>query len=232
MLRILTLALIVVATPALADERSWMISGFERIRVEGPFAVRVTTGPGASPKARASGDARALDRVTVRVDGRTLIITRNINGQGATRASEGAPAIEVSVPVLRAAYVNGAATLDVNAMTGARIDLAVSGPGAIRVTRIDGDRLAATLIGNGSLTLAGKALQARFQSNGAGTIDASRLVAGALTVSAQGPGEGRYAARNTADISASGQGAISVVGNPACTVLGTAPVVCGPDKRE
>lgn len=229
MFRLVPLALLMFAVPVAADERSWMISGFDRVRVDAPVSVRITTG--GSPKARVQGDRRAVERITVRVDGRTLVVTRDLNAPAAEAGAALDP-VEISVPALRGAAVVGAGSLEVDAMRGARVDLSVAGAGSIRVGNVDADRLSATIVGNGSLTIAGNVLDARFRSNGSGAIDASKLSAAALFVAAQGPGEGSYTARNTADITASGNGAITVAGSPSCTVRGSAPVTCGRDQSR
>lgn len=235
MLRFMPLALILCAVPAHAEERNWMVSGFDRIRVEGAFTVHVTTGPQASPKARTRGDARAIERVQVRVEARTLVVSADINAarpDAARRAQVAPPPIEIGVPILRGLSVTGDAAVDVDRMTGARVDLSVSGPGTLDVAKIDADKVTAMLVGNGAITISGgRVLAGRFQSSGAGTIDAAGLSVADLTVIAQGGGEGSYTARNTADIFASGQGAIDVAGTPACTIRGTAPVTCGTGVR-
>lgn len=218
------LAAAALVSPAQADERTWMISGFDRIRVDAPVRVKVTTG--ASPKARVSGDRRAVERIAVRVDGRTLIVTRDVNAPPAAGNAPLDP-VEVTVPALVGAAVVGAGSLEVDRMRGARVDLSLGGGGSLSVARVDADRLVATLIGNGSLAAAGAVLDARFQSNGAGSIDAEKLLARDLFVSAQGAGSGRYAARDTAEVIASGNGPVTVAGSPTCTVRASAPVTCG-----
>jgi len=226
------IALVLAGMPvaAHADERSYMLTDFDRIRVEGPFTVRVTTGPGA--RGRAVGEQRALDEVNVRVLNRTLVVTRGVNGWGGfPRDAKTVPTIDVSVPMLRSAAVFGDGALTVDRMAGQRIELAVSGAGALSVGAIAADRVDGMLIGSGTMTIAGRALDARFRSSGSGALDASALSAGALTVVAQGSGAARFAARETAKVTATGQGSVRVAGTPACTVSGTAHVECGAPSR-
>ncbi|MGK6319181.1 head GIN domain-containing protein [Sphingomonas sp. DT-204] len=226
MIRFAPLVLVLLAAPAAADERSFMLSGFERVRVEGPFEVEVTTGRSAA--ARAEGDRRALDAVRVEVEGSTLVVAPNVNGwggyPGATRAM---PKVTVTVPMLRAAAVAGGGRLSVTSMSGQRVALSLTGAGTIRVGEIDTDQLSASLIGTGALAVAGRAHDARFQTSGAGTIDAEGLSAGTLTVAAQSAGDSSFTARNTATIAALGNGTVRVSGPATCTVSGAAPVLCG-----
>ncbi|MES2337875.1 MAG: DUF2807 domain-containing protein [Pseudomonadota bacterium] len=224
--RLLPLLLLLTPAAAQAEERRYMLSGFDRVRVEGPFEVTVTAG--GSPNAVASGDARAIDTVNVRVQGTTLIVSAGVNGWGGyPGAAKAPPRVIVTVPALRSAAVIGGGRLTIDRMRGQRIDLTLTGSGRLAVGDAQADRIDATLIGTGQVTVAGKALQGRFQSNGAGAIDAGGMDVADLRVTWQSAGDGRFAARNTADVQAAGQGAITVAGAPACTVSGGGPVVCG-----
>ena len=68
--------LLLTAASAPDDARRYMVTGFDRIRVNGPFAVEVVPG---SPTASAEGDPLTLDRLSVRVEGSTM---REEPGQG------------------------------------------------------------------------------------------------------------------------------------------------------
>src|SRR3546814_19992325 len=71
-------AALVLAGQAHAAGRSFSVTGFDKLRVEGPYTVDVRTGAGSST--RASGDLRALDRLSVTVQGRTLIVRPDRSG--------------------------------------------------------------------------------------------------------------------------------------------------------
>ena len=223
--RLALLLPLLIAGPAQADERRYMLSGFERVRIEGPFIVTVTPG---SAGARTTGEPRSLDTVTVRVDGTTLVIAPSVNAWGGyPGAARTVPAVVVTAPSLRAVAVIGGAKVSVARLDGQRVNVSLSGSRTLDGGRIAADRVIATVIGNGAMTLAGRALYGRFQTNGAGTIDAGKLEVGALSVNAQSAGDSTFAARDTADVVALGQGRVTVLGSPACKVAGTAPVVCG-----
>lgn len=225
----LVLPLAAVAAPAPAEERRYMLSGFDRIRVDGPFEVVVTAG--ASSGAVAVGDARALETVNVRVQGTTLIVSPNVSAWGGyPGAVRSRPRVAVRVPALRSAAVIGGGQVTIDRMRGQRVDLTLTGAGTLAVGDAQADRVDATLIGTGSVTIAGRALQGRFQSNGAGTIDAGGFEVADLTVTWQSAGDGRFAARNTAQVNAAGSGSVRVAGTPACTVRGYGPVVCGAQR--
>ncbi|RYE03607.1 MAG: DUF2807 domain-containing protein [Sphingomonadales bacterium] len=216
--------LVALLAGAPAEDKNFMVTGFDRVRIEGPFQVELRAG---SPGAVASGDPRAIAHVAVRVEGSTLIINGGTSGWK-LRAVEapGSARIIVSTPVLRGLAVSGGAMVRVAEMRGARVDLGLTGGGAIEVTAMRADDLGVTLIGDGTITLAGSAVQARLRSYGKGSIEASGLTAGDATLSAQSSGSLSIAVRYTASINATGTGTVTVLGSPRCRVTGPGPVAC------
>lgn len=222
------LLLSLTAAAPQASERRVMLSGFDRIRVDGPFEVHVSTG---SAKAVISGDRRAIDRIDVHQEGRTLIVSPGLNGWGGWPGDKAAPArIEVSVPSLRGASVVGSGRLAIDRIEGADAQLMLTGAGTLAVRAVDVDRLSATLTGTGTMAVQGRANKARFSANGAGGFDAGGLVADDLTVRAESAGISRFAARYTAYVTNLGLGEVTVSGNPACNTQGPGPIRCGKGK--
>lgn len=227
--RILLLALIAL-TPAAASaaERQLTVTSFDRIVVEGPFDVTVTTGRGSS--ARASGDPRAIEGIAVRVNGRTLTVRPSASTWGGwPGAAPGVVRIAVSTPELLSARLSGSGRLAVDRMKGGTIDVALSGDGALDVGAIDSDRLTAALLGAGALTIAGRSAQAVMVLQGPGRLDATRLAVDDLSLTSSGTGAATAAARRSAKVTANGTGNIAIEGSPACTVRarGAGVVRCG-----
>lgn len=224
----LALALLALPLPARAATRNFIITSFDHIRVNGPFAVTVTTGK--PPSASAQGSLDALDGVTLEVDDDTLVVSM---GAGNWSSDSGKmvtpPAITVSTDRLDRATINSGATLAIDAMKGQQVMLTLNGTGALSVGSVAADQFAATIIGTGKMTLAGKAAKARFMVSGPGSIDARQLIVGDLTARSDGPGELDLAARYTADVTSTGLGLIDVAGTPSCTVRAVAggPIRCG-----
>ncbi|WP_375271911.1 GIN domain-containing protein [Sphingomonas sp.] len=227
------LFLLAAATPAHAAERVWNIASFDRVRVDGPFEVRIATG--ASPRARASAaDPALLDRLRLNVEGGTLSLrldrgTDDYARSGATRGADGPPVFTLSTVALKGVTLLSGARVTVPRMSGARLDLGVTGTGSLSVDEASAEQVNATVIGSGSIRLAGRAGKARLVTNGPGTIDADALSAGELFVSLDGSGETRAAARYSAEIASTGMGRVTVSGTPKCTVRAAAggPVSCG-----
>ncbi|MEO9131581.1 MAG: head GIN domain-containing protein [Sphingomonas sp.] len=226
----LAFALFVASAPALAAERTYSIGSFDRIRVEGPFDVRLMTN--ASPGASAEGDPKATQELDIRVEGTTLIIRAGLSGWGEQprAGATGAPVISVSTGMIRRVTVIGGGRLTIaGPLRGQRIDLSLTGSGSLAVSGIEADQLFVTLLGSGDIALAGKAAKVNLNTSGPGTIAAARLTASDLILRLDGNGETHATALYTADVTTTGIGAATVYGKPACTVKAVAggPVSCG-----
>ena len=229
--------LLLLSSPAFAQpstaSRTESVGSFDRVRVEGPFEVRVTIG---SPRATITGDPRATQAVAVRVDGTTLSVRKGAGGWGEQPRGEqgrgaGPIVVTLSTPGLTSASVAAGGRLTIAKMRGMRVDVTVSGNGSLSVAAADTDQLNATLIGTGKMTHAGRAARARLVTSGPGAIDASGLAVNDLTVHLDGVGETKAAARYTAQVTNSGLGTVTVTGAAKCRVDAAAggPVVCGKD---
>lgn len=226
------LAAALLSSAAPAAERGYSVTDFERIRVDGPYKVTLTTG--RSPGARAYGSQAAIEGVSVELQGRTLIVKRNSQtwgGYPGTSVGGAAGPVEIRLTgyALRSATLNGAGSLTIDALKGQSIDLLVAGSGLLKVGRIDTDRLTVSVAGNGRAEVGGKAAIAQFAVRGTGAIDGSALVAKDAKIAADGPGDIKIAATATASVVSSGAGNIAVTGRPACTVkaTGSGTVACG-----
>ncbi|MGA1798345.1 DUF2807 domain-containing protein [Sphingomonas sp. 4RDLI-65] len=237
-MRYLFAPLLLLSLPAVsqasAQSRTVSVGSFDRIRVEGPFEVRVTIG---SPRATITrgGGARGEDGVAVRVDGTTLSVRKGTGGwgeqprAGATGSGSGPIVVTLSTPGLTSASVSAGGRMTIARMRGMRVDVTVSGNGSLALAAADTDQLNATLIGTGEMTLAGRAARARLITSGPGMIDASALAVNDLTVHLDGVGETKAAARYTAQVTNGGLGTVTIIGPAKCRVDAAAggPVVCG-----
>ncbi len=214
--------------PALAEERTVMVTGFDAVRVEGPFAVEVTTG--GSAKATIRGDRRAIDSVDVRVAYRTLVVRVNPSAWGGWPGETAdRPAIVLATPRVESAVLTGSGRIGIDRMEGQEVTLSLTGSGAIAVGEVEADELRATLIGTGTMAVAGDVARARFTSNGAGSVDAGDLRVDDLAVDAESSGDSMFFAHRTARVTATGLGVVRVAGNGACIVDGPGTVRCGTD---
>lgn len=166
MIRLLALLALLLSAPALATQRTYSVGSFDRVRVEGPFEVRIRTGipPGAS----AQGDRKLIEQLDIAVNGTTLVVRLGHEGWGETPSDAPAtpPVVMLSTPRLTAIIINAGGRVTAAPLSAQRIDLSVTGAGSITASGVKADELRATVIGTGTLTLAGTAQRARLTANG------------------------------------------------------------------
>lgn len=209
-----------LAAPAAAADRNFSVTGFDRVRVDGPFHVRVTTG--VSPFARASGKPAALDGVSIEVQGQTLVVRRNPSSWSSYPGESPGPVeIAVGTHELDTAWVNGAGGLDIDKAKGQSFDLSIQGSGTATIARLDVDRLRVGLSGSGSARLGGRAAEVTAIVRGTSTLDAASLTAKDAKVGAEGNALVKLDATGTAKIDSLGTATVEITGGPACTVKAT-----------
>ena len=224
-------AALLLSGAATAAEKRYGLTSFETIEVGTDVDVEVVSR--APVGAVATGSADALDRLTLETrDGRLVIGEKKYAGDENRRAPPGPVTIRVNAANLRAATLAGAGSLRIDRLKGARVTIGLRGPGRVSVDAIDADRLSVAMIGNGTMTLAGKAKQGQMTLSGAGVVDAGKLAVDDLVSDSEGAGDHILNAVKTAAVTTRGVGKTVVLGRPACTVrnLGSGTVSCGPGK--
>lgn len=217
---------IAAAAPADAATRNFGVSGFDRVRVDGPFKVRLVTG--VAPFAIASGSGTALDAVTIDVQGSTLVVRNNRSSWGGYPGEAKGP-VEISIGTheLNAAWVNGSGSLAIDRIRGLSFDLSVEGAGSASVGSVAVDQLKISIAGTGTASLAGVAPKLTAIVRGISTLDAAALVARDATIGAQGPATVKVTVTGTAKVDAQGAAVVDLAGRPACTVkaVGSATIL-------
>ena len=230
--RLPILALIALASlPAVAaspaTKRTYSVTSFDRVRVDGPYQVSLKTN--VSPFARASGSAAAIDGLSVQVQGRTLVVRQNNSSGwgGYPGEGHGPVTIEVGTHELSSAYLNGAGSLDINNVRGMSFSVDINGAGMAKIGQADVDQLRIGVTGAGTAKLAGRAKKLTALVRGSSSFDAEGLLSNDAVIGAEGPSLVRTAVSNSAKINASGLAAVTLTGDPACTVKaqGSANVV-------
>ena len=216
-----------LAAPAAAAERSYPVTDFDRIQVEGPFAVTLATGQ--SSHVRATGSADALDRVSVEVEGGLLRIRSSPSAWSSAGQSQGPIRIEASTRDLAKATLLGSGNLVIDKARGLRIDLAVGGSGMLSVGAVDADNLVVDLLGSGEIKVGGHAKQLHVTAKGSGNVIGAGLTAEDVQLAADTGGNVTIGSARSARIVATGPGDVTVGGTPACTVdnKGAGRVRCG-----
>ena len=207
----------VLAAPAAGATRNYGVSGFDRIEVDGPYKVTLTTG--VAPFARATGSQNAIDRMVVKVEGRTLRVRSNRSAWGGYPGAVTGP-VELAIGThdLSSAGLNGSGTLAINRVKGLEFALSVQGSGSAAVGAVAVDQLKVNLVGLASARLAGTAPQLTAVVRGAGGLDAAGLAVKDASIGAEGSVAVSANVTNTAKVQAIGASAVTLTGRPACTV--------------
>ncbi|QXT35753.1 DUF2807 domain-containing protein [Sphingomonas sanguinis] len=240
-------ALPVAAAPAQAQTaRSFALSGFDRISLEGCDNAVVTVGNAFS--VRAVGQPVSLEVIRAEVRQQKLIITRP-NRMCDSRAKRPGATIEITVPRLRGvesegtgsirlhpfeaaefeAEMSGTGNLTMEGLRGRKVGIAMSGTGNAQMQDIRVTTLALDVNGTGSIRGAGAVDALSIDSSGTGNVDTTAMTTRILSVDASGTGGVRAQANGPAAIDASGMTRVVVGGRPQCTVdkSGFARVTCG-----
>jgi hypothetical protein len=224
----LALAAAALAAPAAAAERRYTVTDFDRIQIEGPFEVTLSTGRPSS--AVASGSNDAIDRLSLDVQGRILRIrAKQSTWSPRGDQSDGSLKIALGTHDLRAATVIGSGSLAVDRAKAARFDASLSGSGQLTLGAVETDNLIVRLLGSGKIGIGGKAKSVRATIQGSGDLDARGLQSEDLVLNSETSGDVAIAARRTAKVAAGGAGDTQIIGKPACMVSarGSGRVACG-----
>ena len=206
-----------LAAPATGATRNFGVTSFERIRVDGPFKVRLATG--VAPFATATGSQSALDGVDLSVEGKTLVVHVNRSPWGGYPGQSSGP-VEISLGThdLSAAWLNGSGSLQIDRVRGLSFDLSVQGSGSAGIGQADIDQLRVNLFGTAAASLAGRAGKMTAVIRGISSLDASGLATKDATIGAEGTATVSANVSNSATVDGSGPATVTLSGAPACTV--------------
>lgn len=210
------------ASPALADTRSFPVSGFDKVALRGSMDVSVRTG--AAFEVVATGDKAALDRLDIRVDGSELVIAMK---SGSWLGSS--PDVAVTLPKLDGARISGSGDMVVERAEAESFVLAVSGSGDMTLQNFKGGNLAVALSGSGDILVSGSCMALKVALSGSGDVNAGRLACKNADIAVRGSGNVLANAAHTANVAVVGSGSVNVTGKARCTVskTGSGEVRCG-----
>jgi len=221
----LAAALIALAAPAGAATRNFGITSFEKVRVDGPFKVKLTTG--VAPYARATGSPAALDRIAIEVRGNTLVVHNNLDSWGGYPGKDVGP-VEVSLGThdLSAAWLNGSGTLAIDRVKGLSFDLSVQGSSAGDIGEASVDQLNVSVVGTASARVAGRAAKLTAVILGISSLDTGALSTKDASLGADGAATIAANVSGSVSVDATGPATVRLAGRPACTlrVSGSASV--------
>lgn len=202
--------------------------GVNAIELDGPIDLNLRYG--ARPLLKVRGEQRQLGNVEVSAAGSIL----HVGVRGIVLRRREPLKVELVLPTLRAATLDGSGDSSINGFSGERIELQLDGSGSVkfngRFRQVDAglngsgdldinagasiDRVEVELMGSGHVTLVGTARELDATASGSGRLDARDLRAQHVSVTQTGSGSSIVQARSSVSASISGSGDIEVLGNP------------------
>lgn len=201
---------VVVATPALAEERAVPIEAFEEVHVMGSARVRFAQGP--VEEVVLEGDASELDGVEV--DVRRGVLT--VRPTGSWRFWDARRAlVRITAPTLRRVSISGAADWSApRAVEVDRLAVSISGSGNVRFDSLKADRLSFSVSGSGDGRVAGATRELSLSIAGRSSFDGEQLHSQQGKVSVSGIGNVKVWTTEDLTVSVSGIGTVDVWGAP------------------
>lgn len=229
---IMITAALLLSSAGQAAERKFSIFGFNDIRIGNGVDVVLTSGKG--PSARAEGATREiLDRVSLQKNGKQLVVSVRPKSLDRNNYEEDAP---VTLYLSSFAIENlshlGSGRVTLDKLSGRTPAVRLGGFGTVQIDAVDADRLIVGMTGGGQLTIAGEAVAARIELQGASIFESPDLEVEKLTLVQRGPVSSHLAVEREANITNFGTGRIQIEGRPNCTVRtdGSAEIICNPDR--
>lgn len=229
---ILPLIAAALASPAIAAERRYTVTDFDRIQIDGPFVVTLMTGKASAVTATAPANA-GIDSLSIEVSNRMLRIRPNKSAWGGGYPGErntGGVRIAVTTRDLRSATMIGSGKLEIDRVRPAlRFDAGLSGSGALSIKSVETDEVRITALGAGTMRLGGKAKTVKATVQGSAGLDAGMLLADTLDLNSQTSSNVSFGPVRAVKLRSEGAGDIVIGGKPACTVdnRGSGMVRCG-----
>lgn len=174
------------AGPADAGERR-AVAGFDEIALLGSADLVVRDGDAYQVEVIAEPDAR--ERITTRVEGRTLIIDTDTEVRLFCFDCGSTPTVRITLPELRALRIDGSGDADiVAARPNGGVALGIQGSGNIHYRGRTG-LLRVAIEGSGDIDLAGAAGRLEAAISGSGALQAGQMLAGSGSFAISGSGD-------------------------------------------
>lgn len=212
------------------ETRNFANKSFDRVTLAGADSVKIIYGRNFSVSATGTQDV--LDRLDIRQDGSTLIVSRKKEGGWhlGWGKRHGSAQVTVTMPLLRAASLSGAGDFSVSTATPEdAFDANLTGTGALTVENSRAKAVSLSLTGAGDMKLRGTADTIKAQLTGTGNMDVAALPTREIDLMLTGAGNISATASELASGNLSGVGNVEITGNARCAIRksGVGDVRCG-----
>lgn len=193
-------------------EKARAVSSFSKVRLEGPFDVRINQAGSEGLKVSADDNIEPL--VESRVEGDTLILRIQERSGYSTRH---APVVWLDVKQLQALQISGSGDVSVERLKGESFNVSLSGSGDLAIGMLEVKQLSAHLSGSGDVHVAGRADQQTWALHGSGDVEARSLGGASAKAQLSGSGDLSLGVVDILDVNLSGSGDLSYAGRPKLT---------------
>lgn len=211
-----------LANPALAESRTFDLTGFDRVDISTGLDARVRLGNAFAVTAD-SRSRDALDNLELRVENGVLVARIESNFLdfilsgglvGMLFSSGNAVSVDLTLPALTGVTASSGADVDVEAIKTDRLSLDASSGANIDLTRADIGTLIASASSGSDISIDGKAQRADLNASSGSDIDAEDLVAGEAQVEASSGANIDIHVTDAVRAHASSGGDIEILGDP------------------
>jgi hypothetical protein len=213
--------------PRAMGQRSFQVGAFEKVSLDGSQDVVVTVG--GAPSVRAEGDAEALERLDIRVEGGTLKIGSSRRGGWFNFRHGGGVTVYVTAPALNGAAIRGSGDMRVDRVQAQAFEAEIAGSGDMQIGALQAARASFSIAGSGGIRAAGTAEDSDVSIAGSGDILLGRLQTRRTSVRVAGSGNVAVHATEAVDGSVMGSGNVTVQGGARCSIskMGSGDIRCG-----
>jgi len=190
-------------------EKARALAAFTKLRIEGPFDVRLAQA--GSDQATVVADDNIEPLVETVVDGDTLVVRMKRDTGFTTRL---APTVRIDARALQAVAIDGSGDMTVERFKGDSLALSVVGSGDVQLGLVELKELSVSISGSVDVRVAGRAEQQSWKITGSGDVDAASLTGRAARIELHGSGDASLGVMDQLDVKLSGSGDLSYAGRP------------------
>ncbi|RZA29546.1 MAG: DUF2807 domain-containing protein [Lysobacteraceae bacterium] len=219
------------AAPDVVTETRPIDARIVRVKLDGVVDVRIRQG--STPLLVLTGDPRLLGKTTTLQSGDTLNIGTETKGVSINLGRSMGLHAELTLPNLREVSSESVGGTVVSGFSGDELELNLDGAGSMNVScnyrvltanlggvgslkvhGINSESVELNLSGAGYVTLSGRSRTLKAELGGLGGLDAQAFSAENVTLELSGLGNATVTARDSANLSLSGMGSVTVHGKP------------------
>jgi hypothetical protein len=219
------------AAPEVVTETRPVDARIVRVKLDGVVDLKIRQG--STPLLVLTGDPRLLSKTTTLQSGDTLNIGTETKGVSINLGRSMGLHAELTLPNLREVSSESVGGTAITGFSGDELELNLDGAGSMnvscnykvltanlggvgsmKVNGINSESVELNLSGAGFVTLSGRSRKLKAELGGLGGLDAQQFSAENVTLELSGLGNATVTARDSANLTLSGMGSVTVHGKP------------------